>query len=115
MSPTSSRNSVPPLATSNLPLRRAVAPVNEPFSWPNSSDSRSVSVRAAQETATNGPSARRLSAWMARASTSLPVPDSPRTRMVEFDFAAVRASSKTPCIAGLFERRSRNRYSCLSA
>ncbi len=106
---------MPPFAASNFPLRRAVAPVNDPFSWPNSSDSRSVSVRAAQETATNGPPARGLSAWMARARTSLPLPLSPRTRMVELERAAVRASSKTRCMAGLFERRSRNLYSCFSA
>ena len=35
--------------------------------------------------------------------------------MVELERAAVRASSNTDCIAGLFERRSRNRYSCFSA
>ena len=34
---------------------------------------------ALQFTATNGPSARWLQAWMARATSSLPVPDSPRT------------------------------------
>ncbi len=92
-----------------------MAPVKAPFSWPNSSDSSRVSVRAAQETATNGPSARGLSAWMARASTSLPLPDSPRTRMVEAARAAVRASSNTDCMAGLFDTRSRKRYSRLSA
>ena len=32
MSPTSSRNSVPPWAASNLPFRRAMAPVKAPFS-----------------------------------------------------------------------------------
>ena len=57
MSPISSRKSVPPCADSNLPLRRAIAPVKAPFSWPNSSLSSSVSVRAAQFMATNGPSA----------------------------------------------------------
>ena len=35
----SSSSSVPPVASSNLPMRRAIAPVNAPFSWPNSSDS----------------------------------------------------------------------------
>ena len=38
----SSSSSVPPVASSNLPMRRATAPVNEPFSWPNSSDSEQV-------------------------------------------------------------------------
>ncbi len=34
---------MPPLASSKRPTRRRSAPVNEPFSWPNSSLSRSVS------------------------------------------------------------------------
>jgi hypothetical protein len=41
MSPISSRNSVPPSACSKRPRRSESAPVNEPFSWPNSSDSSS--------------------------------------------------------------------------
>jgi hypothetical protein len=54
MSPISSRKSVPPSASSNRPFLRAVAPVNAPFSYPNSSDSISVSGSAAQLTFTNG-------------------------------------------------------------
>jgi hypothetical protein len=54
MSPTSSRKIVPLSACSNLPICRSVAPVNEPFSWPNSSDSISSSGIAAQLTWTNG-------------------------------------------------------------
>ena len=57
--------------------RRRSAPVNEPFSCPKSSLSSRVSASAAQCTATNGLSARGLSAWMARASSPLPVPLSP--------------------------------------
>jgi hypothetical protein len=34
MSPTSSRNRVPPETCSNLPIRLRSAPVNAPFSWP---------------------------------------------------------------------------------
>ena len=34
----SSSSRVPPVASSNLPMRRATAPVKAPFSWPNSSD-----------------------------------------------------------------------------
>ena len=45
-SPISSRNSVPPEASSNLPGRASWASVNAPFSWPNSSLSSSVSVIA---------------------------------------------------------------------
>ena len=50
----SSSSSVPPFASSNLPTRRATAPVKAPFSWPNSSDSSSVSGMAAQLTQMNG-------------------------------------------------------------
>ncbi len=39
---------MPPLASSNLPMRRAEAPVKAPFSWPNSSDSSRFSGIAAQ-------------------------------------------------------------------
>src|ERR1700730_297867 len=38
-SPTSSRNNVPPEASTNLPTWRSVAPVKDPFSWPNRIDS----------------------------------------------------------------------------
>ena len=53
-SPTSSRNSVPPSASWNLPMRRSTAPVNEPFSWPNSVDSTRFSGIAPQLTVMNG-------------------------------------------------------------
>ena len=46
--PSSSRNSVPPSASSNRPARARLAPVKAPCSWPNSSASISVSGRAAQ-------------------------------------------------------------------
>src|SRR5437867_3267150 len=48
MSPTSSRKIVPRSACSNLPTCFSVAPVNDPFSWPKSSDSISSSGIAAQ-------------------------------------------------------------------
>src|SRR5467141_1813621 len=67
MSPISSRNRVPPSAASNLPSRRATAPVNAPFSWPNSSLSTSSRENAAQLTGMNGPLARGLRLWIARA------------------------------------------------
>ena len=51
--------------------------VNAPRSYPNSSDSSSCSGSAAQFSATNGPLFRADAAWMNRAATSLPVPDSP--------------------------------------
>jgi hypothetical protein len=53
------------------------APVNEPFSCPNSSLSSRLSGSAAQLMAMKGRVLRRLLAWMARAISSLPVPDSP--------------------------------------
>ena len=47
MSPISSRNSVPPSACSKRPRRCCCAPVKEPRSWPNSSDSsRSLGIAA---------------------------------------------------------------------
>ena len=64
------------------PLARRAAPVNAPRTWPKSSLSSSVSVMAAQLTGTNGRSARRLLAWTALATSSLPVPLSPVIRTV---------------------------------
>jgi len=54
------------------------APVNAPFSWPKSSDSRSPAGIAAQLTLMKGQLQRREAAWMARATRSLPTPLSPR-------------------------------------
>ena len=88
-SPISSSKTVPPSAISSLPFFCAIAPVNAPFSWPNSSLSSSVSASAAQLMATNGPPARRLLRWMARAISSLPVPLSPRIRTLELDGATL--------------------------
>ena len=45
---------MPPSAASNSPARWSTAPVNAPFSWPNSSLSSSVSGSAPQLTDTNG-------------------------------------------------------------
>ena len=67
MSPTSSRNSVPPSASSKRPSLRLMAPVKAPFSWPNSSVSSSVSASAPQLTLTNGPGRRAASAGGSRA------------------------------------------------
>ena len=90
-SPTSSRKIVPPSASSNLPRRSAAAPVNAPFSWPNSSLSISSVGIAAQFTFTNGPAANGLSRWMCAASSSLPVPDSP--------ISSTRTSDRATCVA----------------
>ena len=47
-----------------------------------------VSGSAAQLTGTKGPDARGEAAWIARASNSLPVPDSPNSNTVAMDGAA---------------------------
>ena len=71
MSPTSSRNSVPPCAASTSPALAACAPVKAPFSWPNSSLSNSVSGRLAQSTTTSGRPRRRSPRAPARATRVL--------------------------------------------
>ena len=78
-SPTSSRNRVPPSASSNRPCRRSVAPVKAPRSCPNISDSTRSRGIAALLTVMNGllPLPRALCRWIAEATSSLPVPDSP--------------------------------------
>ena len=64
MSPISSRKSVPPAASRKRPGRDSIAPVKAPRSWPNSSLSSSSRGIAAALTATKGPAARPLAAWM---------------------------------------------------
>ena len=59
-SPISSRNSVPPSAASNLPIRVAFAPVNAPASCPKNSLSRRLGGIAPQLTTTKGPFRRAL-------------------------------------------------------
>src|SRR3974390_1656796 len=78
-SPTSSRNNVPPSASTNLPACFSVAPVKAPFSCPNRIDSTRFSGSAPQLTATKGFALRAPEPWIARAINSLPVPDSPCT------------------------------------
>ncbi len=56
---------------------REAAPVNDPFSCPNNSDSISSPGTAAQFSVTNGPSRRGLRWCSARAISSFPVPVSP--------------------------------------
>ena len=82
------------------PARRSSAPVNAPFSWPNSSLSISDATSAPQSTTTNGACLRRLCAWTARASTSLPVPVSPPISTVASVGAMRSSSPKISRIAG---------------
>ena len=93
-SPISSRNNVPPLASTNFPACFSLAPVKAPFSWPNRIDSMRFSGSAPQLTVTNGLPRRSEPPWMARASSSLPTPDSPSMSTGMFDFAARSASLK---------------------
>ena len=97
-SPISSRNRVPPCASSKRPLRSPAAPVKAPFSWPNSSLSSKLSVSAAQFTLMKAASLRGLRKWMARAIASLPVPLSPRSSTVAREGAAWCTSTNTCCI-----------------
>jgi len=79
------------VASSNSPRRVPVAPVKLPRACPNSSLSNTPSAIAPQSTAMNGPDARALEAWMARATSSLPVPLSPTTSTVA-SVSATRAA-----------------------
>ena len=83
-------------------MRRSIAPVNAPFSWPNSSLSSSCGDSAAQCTATNFCFGRPLSAWIACATSSLPVPLSPWISTVARVGATCLIVSKTSCITATF-------------
>ena len=101
MSPTSSRNSVPPCASRKRPARSLAAPVKAPFTWPKSSLSIRSAGMAAQLTATKGRSARTLLRCRARATSSLPVPVSPSTSTVASLSAARPMRLKTCRMASL--------------
>src|SRR6266851_8641309 len=101
MSPISSRNSVPWSANSNFPRCRRSAPVNDPFSCPNNSLSISALGTPAQLTDTNGPLVPALSSWIARATTSLPVPLSPSRRTSIFRSAIRLTHRRTSSIFSL--------------
>src|SRR5262249_5441617 len=73
------------------------APVKEPFMWPKSRLSRSVSGSAPQLTGRKSLSRRSESAWIARAINSFPLPLSPVIRTVACVGATFRAiSRRTP-------------------
>ena len=90
---------MPPVASTNLPMCRSVAPVKAPFSWPNRIDSTRFSGMAPQLTATNGLARRSPEPWMARAISSLPTPDSPSISTGMVEAAAFSAVRSTACIA----------------
>src|SRR5438132_4821987 len=106
MSPISSRNSVPPSACSKRPRRCCCAPVNEPRSWPNSSDSSRSFGLAAVLIATNGRDARALCRCKARATSSFPVPDSPVISTVALDCESRPMARNTSCMARSEEHTS---------
>ena len=110
-SPISSRNRVPPFAHSKTPGRSESAPVNAPRTWPNSADSISVGATAPQSNTTYGRPARGETSWIARASTSLPVPVSPSRSTAAFDAAAFRAAANSRRIATERPTASPNRSS----
>ncbi len=66
---------MPPSASSNRPTPSRAAPVNAPLAWPKNSLSNSSRGIVAQLTRISGRRLRLLASWMARAISSLPVPD----------------------------------------
>ena len=80
---------------------RAVGPGEAPGAVPNSSASTSDSGMAATFTATKGPLERSDRLWMPWASSSLPVPVSPRSSTVASSWAARRAWRFTSLAAAL--------------
>jgi len=71
---------------------------------PKSSLSKRLSGTSAQLTATNGPRARGPASWMARATSSLPVPVSPSISTVAVDAAARRIVARKDRMALLSRR-----------
>jgi len=83
ISPISSRKIVPPSAARKQPSVDDIAPVKDPFTWPNMWLANSVPVVTAQSTGMNGFAARLPEEWMARAMSSFPVPLGPRIRTLD--------------------------------
>ena len=82
------------------PCLVACAPVKLPFTCPNSSLSiRSCGI-APQFTGTNGRSARGPRAWISRAASSLPVPDSPLMWTGAWLRASLAMGARTCAMAG---------------
>ncbi len=110
-SPTSSRNSVPPCASWNLPACFSVAPVKAPRSWPKQDRSRRDCRQGPAVHRHEGLGALRSpEPWMARAISS-PTPLSPSTR-IGIEPAARRASAMTRSIAPARHRRCRGSRAC---
>ena len=110
ISPISSRNRVPPSASSKRPMRFSIAPVKEPFSCPNSSLSSTVGASAAQCTVTSFAFGRPLRLWIACATSSLPVPLSPSISTVARVGATCSMTSNTCFMTSLCPRMPSTAY-----
>ncbi len=101
MFPISSKKMLPLSARSHSPFFGYTAPVNAPFTCPKSVDSSRSGGRLPELTVTKARSERDEFVWIARATSSLPVPLSPVMRIVERLGAAWMIRSKTCFIRGL--------------
>ena len=108
ISPTSSRKRVPPSAASNRPARSFKAPVKEPFTCPKNSLSYNSRGTEAQLTRISGRPCRRLRSWIARLTSSFPVPDSPVIITVASVGATTSMSFTTCAMVGLWPTMSPN-------
>ena len=100
MSPISSRNNVPPLHCSNLPMRRLSAPVKDPLLVPEqlAFEQRLGNRRTVHRQ--KRPLRPLAELVQRRATSSLPVPLSPRINTVTFCDATRPIALYTSCIAG---------------
>ena len=91
---------MPPSASSKRPARSALASVKAPFTWPNSSLSKTPSESPPALTVRSGLPARADAAWSAAATVPLPVPFSPVTSTFASEGPTRSIISSTGCIAG---------------
>ncbi len=99
---------MPPSASRKAPRRWSTAPVKAPRRWPKSSLSARPAGSELQSTTMNGLALRGEAWWMERASTSLPVPVSPRSTTVASLLATAVSSPKSLRMAALFPTASWN-------
>ena len=97
---------MPPEDSSKRPARSAMAPVNAPRAWPNSSASASSSPSAAQLSAEKRRSRLGLQRWIARATSSFPLPLSPSMRTLNGDHAARCTAARSRHMGSLWPTRS---------
>ena len=95
----SSRNSVPPSAISKRPTRSLLASVNAPFTWPNSSLSKTPSASPPVLTVTSGRVERSETECSVCATSPLPVPFSPVISTLASDGPTREITSSTGRIA----------------